>query len=294
MLRRSLARREAISAYFFIAPNLFGLLVFTLFPVIASLMLSFVKWDILSPWKFIGFENFFRAAKDPMFWRVMVNTAYFTFTTVPLQILFSLLISLILNQQIRGLTVYRTIYFMPTICSSIAIAAIWKWLYEPQFGLINLFLGFFGIQGPPWLGSTKWSMPAVILMNIWRGIGFNMVILLAGLQGIPGVYYEAAKIDGATSWNRFWHITLPLLTPSVFFLTIMGLIRSFQVFGSVYVLTEGGPGDSTRTLVYMIYQVAYMWLEMGYGSSLAWVLCLCLFLMTLIQWKFQGQWVHYD
>jgi multiple sugar transport system permease protein len=292
--RTRLERRETLEAWAFLLPNLLGFLVFTLFPVFASLALSFANWDILGTIRFAGMANFVRAATDPLFWRVMINTAYFTFAVVPLQMILSFAVSLLLNQKIGGLSAYRTVYFLPEVCSTIAIAAVWVWIYEPDYGLMNEILRLFGIKGPQWLRSTTWAMPAVIISQVWRGLGFNIVVILAGLQGIPQTYYEAAQMDGASSWDRIRRITLPLMTPTIFFLVVMGVIRSFQVFNSIYVMTAGGPGDATRTLVYFIYQAAYVWLELGYGSSLAWVLAFCLFAVTLVQWRFQKTWVTYD
>jgi len=289
-----LEKREALEAWAFLMPNLLGFFVFTLFPVFASLALSFAHWDILGSIRFAGLENFARAARDPMFWRVMSNTAYYTFAVVPLAMVFAFAVALLLNQRIRGLSIYRTLYFLPEVCSTIAIAAVWVWIYEPDYGLMNEILRVFGIKGPQWLRSTTWAMPAVIISQVWRGLGFNIVIILAGLQGIPGSYYEAAEIDGANAWDRTRRITIPLMTPTIFFLAVMGVIRSFQVFNSIYVMTAGGPGDATRTLVYLIYQAAYVWLELGYGASLAWVLAVCLFIVTVVQWRFQKTWVTYD
>lgn len=290
----SLQRREAVAAYLFLLPNLIGFLLFTFFPVLASLALSFVKWDMITPWRFAGLANFANVFSDGLFWTTLKNTAYYTFCVVPLEIGGALVLSLALNQKIRGLSFYRSIYFLPTVCSTVAIAAIWKWLYEPQFGLINTFLQYLAIKGPNWLNNMAWAMPAVIIMAVWKGIGFNMVIFLAGLQGIPRMYYEAAEIDSANGWQKFRHITLPLLTPNIFFVSITSIINSFQVFNIVYILTEGGPGDATRTLVQYIYDVAYNWLQVGYGSTLSWILALCVFAITLIQWKAQGRWVNYD
>jgi multiple sugar transport system permease protein len=292
--RTRLEKREALEAWAFLMPNLLGFFVFTLFPVFASLALSFAHWDILGSIRFAGLENFARAARDPMFWRVMSNTAYYTFAVVPLAMVFAFAVALLLNQRIRGLSIYRTLYFLPEVCSTIAIAAVWVWIYEPDYGLMNEILRVFGIKGPQWLRSTTWAMPAVIISQVWRGLGFNIVIILAGLQGIPGSYYEAAEIDGANAWDRTRRITIPLMTPTIFFLAVMGVIRSFQVFNSIYVMTAGGPGDATRTLVYLIYQAAYVWLELGYGASLAWVLAVCLFIVTVVQWRFQKTWVTYD
>jgi multiple sugar transport system permease protein len=293
-VEKSLARKEARVALLFLLPNLTGFLLFTFLPVVASLFLSFVSWDMINPARFVEFRNFSKAFNDATFWTALYNTAYYTFCVVPLEVGGALTLALALNQKIRGLSVYRSIYFLPTVCSTVAVAAIWKWLYEPQFGLINNFLQYIGVQGPAWLSSTRWAMPAVIIMAVWKGIGFNMVIFLAGLQGVPKMYYEAAAIDGAGNWRKFRHVTIPLLAPSIFFVTITSLINSFQVFNIVYILTEGGPGDSTRTLVQYIYDVAYNWLQMGYGATLSWLLALCVFGITLVQWRAQKRWTNYD
>lgn len=294
MRKLTLAKKETLAAYLFLLPNMIGFFLFTLFPVVASLFLSFVRWDMLTPWKWVGFQNFIKAFTDPTFWTTLHNTAYYTSFVVPLEVSGALILALALNQKIKGLSFYRSIYFLPTVCSTVAVAAIWKWLYEPQFGLVNTFLDFLSIQGPAWLNSTTWAMPAVIIMAVWKGLGFNMVIFLAGLQGIPKMYYEAAEIDSANGWQKFFHITLPLLAPNIFFVTITSIINSFQVFNIVYILTEGGPGDATRTLVQYIYDVAYNWLQMGYGATISWLLALCIFIITAIQWKAQGRWANYE
>jgi multiple sugar transport system permease protein len=183
---------------------------------------------------------------------------------------------------------------MPVVSSTVAVALIWRWLYNTDFGLFNSFLGIFGLPSIPWLTSTKWAMPALILLSVWKGMGYHMVIFLAGLQGIDAHLYEAAEIDGATRWSKFWYITLPMLTPTIFFVLITSIIGSFQVFGLALVMTEGGPGYATTTMVLSIYNNAFQWFKMGYAAALAWVLFAIIFAVTLIQVRYQRAWVHYD
>jgi len=214
---------------------------------------------------------------------------------VPVRTALALLLAIALNQQLRGVSVFRAAYFLPTITSAVAAATVWRWIYEPNFGLLNSLLYAIGVAHPPaWLSSPAWAMPALILLGVWQGLGFQMVIFLAGLQGIPTHLYEAAAIDGAGWWARFRHITLPLISPTTFFVLIISVIGSYQVFDQAFVLTEGGPGYATTTLVYYIYEYAFQFFKMGYAAAMAWILFAIVFVLTVIQFRIQARWVHYD
>lgn len=290
------AAREAVAGYLFLLPNMIGFLVFTVLAVVASAAISLTQWDLLSPPKFVGLANYqLILTNDPLFRKVMVNTLYFTFASVPLAVLISLGLALALNQGIRGISLFRVAYFMPVITSMVVVAMIWRWFYNPDFGVLNYFLRLIGIGQPPnWLASQQWAMPAVIIMAVWKQLGYNMVIFLAGLQAIPANLYEAASIDGAGRWQRFWYVTVPLLTPTTFFIIIVSVIGSLQVFDAVLVLTEGGPANATRTIVFHIWQQAFAFLQMGYAAAVAWVLFFMIFLVTVLQWRLQKRWVHYE
>lgn len=291
-----LRRQEAVAGFAFLLPNIVGFAIFVALPVAAALVLSFFHWDLLTPPRFAGLSNFTKLfTEDRTFRVVLVNTVYYVVGTVPPSITLALLVALAMNQKIRGVTFYRTAYFMPVVSSLVAVSLIWRWLFNYDFGLVNNLLYSVGITNVPnWLGSSRWAMPAVIIMSIWRNIGYNMVIYLAGLQDIPDVLYEAAAIDGAGSWQKFRHVTLPLLTPTTFFLVVISIINSFQVFTQALVLTEGGPGDATNTIVFYIYKNAFQWLKMGYAAAVAWVLFVIIFIITLIQFRMQRKWVHYQ
>jgi multiple sugar transport system permease protein len=289
-----LRRTEALWAFAFLAPDFVGFLTFTLVPVVASLALSFVSWNLIRSPRWVGFENYATAFGDPLFWKVTFNTVYYTVGSVPTGVALSLGLAVILNQKLRGVALLRTLYFLPVVSSTVAVALVWRWLYEPDFGVINYALSWFGVSPIGWLTTTEWAMPAVILMSIWKGIGYNMVIFLAGLQGIPRHLYEAAAVDGATAWQRFWHITVPLLSPTTFFVTVIAVIGSFQVFSQVYIMTSGGPAESTSTIVYYIYQKGFQEFDMGYASALAWLLFAVIFVFTLVQFRLQREWVYYE
>jgi len=280
-------------AALFLLPNLLGFLVFILLPLIASFGLSFTSWDLLTPIKWIGLGNYKTLISDQVFWKVLWNTIYFTIGNVPVGIILSLFLAITLNQKIKGITIFRAVYFLPVISSTVAVAIVWQWLYNPQFGLLNYLLSLVGIDGPNWLSSTTWAMPAVIITSIWRGLGFNMVLFLAGLQGIPETYYDAAKIDGANWWALFKNITVPLLSPTTFFVVVISIINSFQVFDLIYVMTAGGPARSTSVLVHYLYQNAFQYFKMGYASAIGYVLFFLVFTVILIQLKRTKNWVVY-
>jgi multiple sugar transport system permease protein len=290
----SLARREELTAYLFLAPNLIGFLLFTVLATLASLGISFTNWDLLTPPQWAGVQNYVKLWQDPTFWKVLKNTLFFTVTSVPLTVALGLVLALGLNRKMRGTAWLRSAYFVPVVTSSFVIALVWRWFYNPDYGMMNYLLRLIGIAGPNWLTSQKWAMTAVVIVSVWKGCGYAMVLFLAGLQSISDQIYEAGSIDGTNSWQRFRYLTIPLLTPTTFFVSIISLIGSFQVFDSVSALTDGGPADATRPLVMYIVDNAFTYLAMGYGAALAWVLFAIVFVITLVQWLLQRHWVHYE
>ncbi|MGE5350855.1 MAG: carbohydrate ABC transporter permease [Acidobacteriota bacterium] len=278
---------DATSALLFLSPTLVVFSTFILFPVIFSFYLSFQKWNMFSSeTTFVGLDNYIRMFKSEEFWQVLKNTAIYTFGTIPLNMGFSLMVAYVLNKKIIGKKFLRTAFFAPVIISPVAAAVIWRWLYDPNFGLINWFIALFGISPINWLNDPTAAMFALIIMGVWKTFGYNMVLFSAGLQGIPETYYEAALIDGASGWTRFWKITIPLLSPTTFFIMVMSMIGSFQVFDIVYVLTSGGPLGSTKVLVFYVYEHAFKFFEMGYASAVSYVLFAILFIFTMLQMKY--------
>jgi multiple sugar transport system permease protein len=291
--RLSLRSKEAIAFYICISPWILGFLLFYLGPMIASFSFSLTRWDLLTPPKFIGLDNYVKIfSRDPLFWKSLKITCIYTFSYVSLDLILALFIALLLNQHIWGVGVFRTIYYLPSVLAGVAYVVMWMWVFNPQAGLFNTVLGYVGIQGPRWLQDPKWALPALIIMSLW-GVGRSMVIYLAGLQDIPHSLYEAAKIDGANRWQEFWNITLPLLTPSILFNLVFGIIMTFQSFTNVYVATNGGPLNSTLFYVVYLYRKAFEHLAMGYASALAWILFLIVLGCTLIIFRSSGRWVFY-
>jgi len=291
--RRKINRKETIAGYLFLAPNMVGFLVFMVFPLVGSLLLSFSHWNLIQSPTFAGLDNYRQLFENPLFWQSLKNTAYFAFVGVPLQIILGLFLAVLLYSNIKGLEFFRTVYFLPVVSSTVAVSLMWQWLFDSHTGLLNHVLGWFGINPVPWLVSPKWAMPSVILVALWKGIGYNMVIFLAALKGVPEHLYESARIDGANRWQQFWNITFPMISPSTFFVTITSIINSFQVFDVTTVLTGGGPANATHTIVMMIYQYAFDFFRMGYASSIAYVLFGIVLIFTLLQLYFSKKWVHY-
>jgi multiple sugar transport system permease protein len=290
----SLATREALAAYLFILPSFLGFAVFLLVPMVMSAGLSLYDWELLRPPFFVGLQNYRDLFTDPLFGKVLFNTAYYAFGLVPLNIVVSLGLALWLNTKLRGLTFFRLAFFLPVVTVTVAVSLIWKWMYEPQIGIINAGLHLIGVSGPNWLSDPVWAMPALIVLGLWKGFGYNMVLFLAGLQGIPSTLYEAAMIDGATAWHRFWKITLPLLSPAMFLAVILTVISSFQIFDQAFVMTSGGPSNATNTIVLYIFQNGFQFFKMGYASAIAWALFAIIFTFTLIQMWLQRHWVQYE
>jgi len=289
-----MAKREERYFYLCISPWIAGFLIFTAGPIVASLFFSFCNYDVVTPPDWIGIQNYKRLLSDPLFWQSLKVTSYFSLASVPLGIALSLIIAILLNQNIKGLTWFRTIYYMPSVISGVAVALLWMWIFNPEFGILNFLLWkLFHIQGPAWLMSEEWVIPALIIMSLW-GIGGDIVIYLAGLQGIPTELYEAAEIDGANSFNKFLNITIPMMSPVLLFTLIMGIINSFQVFTQAYVMTRGGPHYASLFYVLYIYQNAFQFFSMGYASALSWILFLIILALTFLIFKSSPLWVYYE
>lgn len=288
-----LARKEAREGYLYALPWFIGFTVFTAGPIIASFLLSFTNWDLIRPAEWIGFGNYNTLLEDPLFWQSLKVTSIYALFSVPLGILGGLAIAVLMNQKIKGLSVFRTIYYLPAVVSGVAVSLLWSWIFNPDFGVLNYLLSLIGINGPGWIYDEKWALPSLIIMSLW-GVGGGMVIYLAGLQGVPTELYEAAIIDGASSWRRFWSITIPMISPVIFFQLIMGIIGSFQIFTQAYIMTGGGPNNATLFYVLYLYRNAFQWFKMGYASALAWVLFIVILILTIIQFKLANRWVYYE
>ena len=288
-----MARRNNLAGWLMVSPVVFGLVVFSAYPFLASLYLSFCDCDIFTPPKWIGLWNYETLfTKDPLFWKSLYNVLYYTVLAVPLGIVFGVALALLLDARIKGLSVYRTLFFLPTIVPAVASSVLWIWLLNPQIGLVNSLLRLFGVEGPTWLGSTEWSKPSLVLMAVW-GVGGSMIIYLAGLKDIPVALYEAALVDGANAWQRLRHVTLPMLTPVIFFNLVMGMIGAFQYFTQAFIMTQGGPQDSTLFYALQLFYQAFQYLKFGYASAMAWVLFVIVVAVTAILFRSQRGWVHY-
>ncbi len=286
---------EALAAYLFLGPNIIGFLIFTAIPVVAALVIAFYDWDLLLGSEYIGLENFRELLfDDENFRAAFVNTMVFTVANVALSVAIGLAVALLVNLSLRGIVLFRSIFLLPYVTVTVALSLVWKWLYLPEIGLINRTLGVVGIDGPRWLTDTTWAMPALIFLSVWKTFGYNMVLFLAGLQNIPEHLYDAAKVDGASPFQRFRDITLPMLSPTMFFVVVISIIGSFQVFDQALVMTAGGPGTATTTLVLYIYQRGFQSGYMGYAAAIAWMLFAVVFIFTLIQFRIQRRWVSYD
>lgn len=293
-VRQCLARHEeSLHGILFVLPTIVLLLIFSMIPVIYTFYMSLHYWDILSLERFfLGWDNYRAVLNDPLFWKVARNTLYYTIGTVPTTMALALGVALLFDRKIRGSHIYRTFFFAPTITSTVAISIVWLWLYDPSYGPINYFLRIVGITGPNWLGDPRWAMPAVIIMSVWKDLGYAAVIFFAGLQNVPHELYEAAKIDGAGAIDRFRYVTWPSLLPTTFFLLITSIISSFQVFDRVFILTNGGPINSTNVVVFYLYNKAFRLFEMGYGASVAYLLFGVILLVTIIQWRLMDRYAY--
>jgi multiple sugar transport system permease protein len=281
--------------YLFLLPWALGFILLIAGPMLASLYLSFTAYDIARPPTFIGIENYTRALSiDPQFWPSLAKTFYYALVVVPLGLTCSMLLATLLNQKLGGTNVFRTLYFLPHLTPIVATAVVWKVILHPEVGLLNTLLYYVGIKGPGWLSSVEWAIPALMIMALWRGVGGNsMMIFLAGLQGIPTELYEAASMDGANTWQRFRNVTVPMLSPTVFFNLTLGVIGALQVFASALVASRGGPAYATWFYALHIYTEAFVNFKMGYAASLAWIFFVIILAITYVQVRLSGRWVYY-
>ncbi len=292
--QRNRRNRDALWGYGFLLPQLIGLLVFSLIPLVSVFYLSMVTWDGLGPITFVGLGNFIDQLQNSDLHIALLNTLFFTLITVPGGLIFALLVALALN-NVRGKTVYRVLYFMPFITGSVAVGVIWSLLLNGDFGLLNSLLkAWFHAKGVGWLTDARFVIPSIATVAIWQGLGFNMIIFLAGLQGIPVSYSEAARIDGANKFQLFWRVTLPMLTPTIFFTAVISILNSFQVFDLAFILTGGGPGKDSYTIVYHIYHLGFENATFGAASAAAVILFVILLTLTGFQFRLQKRWVNYD
>jgi multiple sugar transport system permease protein len=308
----SLARREALAGYAFIIPWVVGFLIFTIGPMLSSLYFSFTDYNIVDPPTWVGLKNYARIFSgipeyfqtgdpavlgDPIFWKSLQVTIYFASLALPLNLLFSFILAVLLNQKVPGVNIWRTVFFLPSIISGVAVTLLWLRILNPRMGVLNPFLqNVLGIDNPPgWLQDPNWAVPALVLMSLW-GVGGSMIVYLAGLQGIPTDLYDAAKVDGANAWQRFWNVTFPMMTPVLFYNLVLGMIGTFQYFTEVYVATSGTGGPQRSTLFYnlYLYQNAFRYFDMGYASTMAWILFIIVLVLTALIFRSSDAWVYYE
>lgn len=294
-------KRALKNAIPFMLPSFLGMIVFSFLPIIISIAISFTNWNGLDKLSyktlasnFVFLDNYKQILGTSEFWKVLGHTCYYIVLYIPMVLIMSLLIASILNKNMKGITVFRIMYYIPVLTSWVAASLIWKWVLSPQYGILNQLLGYIGISGPGWLTDKVWAMPAIVLASVWKDMGFYGLFLLSGLKAIDTGYYEAATVDGAGKMKQFFSITLPLLSPSMFFCIIMALINAFQLFPQVQIMTEGGPNGATQVMVERIYTYGFKYFKMGYASAYSWLLFVIIFILTLIQMKLQNKWVHYE
>jgi multiple sugar transport system permease protein len=290
---RSRRLRRGGTVAVFLAPSAVPLVLFTFVPMVTSLWVSFHQWNLLTPMRWVGLSNYTTLLRDPATRSALFHTLYYILGYLPLVYLGGLGLAVALNRRLLGRSLFRSLYFVPVVTSWVVVALTWQWLLNPANGLVNHFLGLVGITGPGWWASTTWSVPSVILASAWKDLGFVMVILLAGLQAVPQELLEAAQVDGASGWQRFWRVTFPLLSPATYFVIVISLINGFQVFDQVYVMTGGGPDNSSQTLVLDIYNMTFRYQQVGLASALSWLLFVLVLAVTLVQARLQRRWVHY-
>ncbi len=286
-------QQEEIAGWTFALPWIIGFVVLTAIPMAVSAVIAFSDWNVIQPLKWVGLKNIQQAVADPLVWQSLKVTSIYAFVSVPLQVVFGLAIALLLNSNIRGLRFYRTIYFLPSVLSGVAVALLWRWIYASDFGLINSILAEFGIRGPGWLGSADWALPALIGMALWH-VGGGMIVYLAGLQGVPSELYEAASVDGANTWVRLRYITIPLISPVIFFQLVTGLIAALQIFTEPLIMTNGGPQNATLSMILYLYRNAFQFFKMGYASVMAWILFFYILILTLLVFRSSQLWVFYS
>ena len=285
--------REAIDCYIFMAPAILGLLIFFIGPMVVSFYLSFTEYDLITPARWVGLANYQSMFADALFWKSLRVSAIYSVVSVPLQLVFGLLLAVLLNQKLPGVYLLRSIFYLPTVISGVGVAMLWAWMFNSQYGVINTLLGYVGIRGPAWLTSERWALPALIITSVWA-IGGTMLIYLAGLQGIPQELYEASEIDGAGPFARFRRITIPLISHVTFFNLVLGIIGALQTFTEAFVMTKGGPNNSTMFLAVYLYNNAFQYLKMGYASAVAWVMFAIVLVLTLLVFKSSPLWTFYQ
>lgn len=292
LVRKKIIHQKTASFYSFISIWIIGFLVFTVGPMLFSFYISFNQWEVVSAPQWTGLDNYRTLFKDSLFYKSLSVTFYYTIVSVPLQVILSFLIALLMNLKLRGIYLFRTIYYLPTLVQGVAQMVLFIWIFNPNVGLFNSVLRLFGIEGPAWFSSPDWSMPAIIIMSLWT-VGGNMIIYLAGLTDIPKVLYEQAEIDGATVARKVWHVTLPQISPILFFNAVTSMIGAFQTFTQGFMIS-GGPNNSLLFYAYYLYQNAFMWFKMGYGSALAWVLFVIILVFTALVFRSSALWVYYE
>jgi multiple sugar transport system permease protein len=288
--------REAMACYLFIAPGVLGFLIFSLGPVLFSLAMSFMDYGVVTAPKFVGLGNWrviFSFTEDPLIWQSLRVTTYYALGSVGLGVISALAVAMLMNQRVFGIYVFRTIYYMPSVIAGVPVAMLWLWIFNPTFGVLNTALAWFGIQGPQWLFDPVWVIPAFIVMSLWS-IGGAMVIYLAALQGVPQHLYEAADLDGANVLAKFRHVTLPMLSPVIFFNVILSIIGSFQAFTQAFIMTQGGPANASLFYVLYLYRNAFQYFKMGYASAMAWLLLVIIMALTLLVFRSSTVWVFYE
>lgn len=286
-------RAEQRWGWLLAAPAILGFGIFTIGPMVASLVFSLTDWRIGAPARFIGLGNYDRLAGDPLFWKSLSVTSYYTIGVVPLTLLVGFVVAILVNQGIHGRSLWRTVYYLPTLVPAVASSVLWIWIFNPDFGLLNSMLRGAGLPTSNWIYAERSAVPSLILMSVW-GFGNAMVIFLAGLQGVPRHLYEAVAIDGGGTWARFRHVTLPFMTPVIFYNLVTGVIGTFQVFNQAYIMTQGGPNNATQFYIYYLYTKAFTDSEIGYASALAWVLFVVVLVITVLLFRNARRWVHYE
>jgi multiple sugar transport system permease protein len=294
-----MSRREAVWAYVFISPWIIGFIVFTAGPMLSSLYFSFTDYNILDSPIWTGLSNYLHLFRDPLFWTSLKVTVYFASLALPLGLIVGFFLAVLLNQKVPGVNLWRTLYYLPSVIAGVAVALMWMRIFNPRIGLLNPMLErLFGIKGPGWLNDPDWAMPALVIMSLW-GVGGSMIIYLAGLQGVPTALYDASRVDGANLWQRFRHVTLPMVTPVILYNLVMGLIGTFQYFTEVYVIGNaagnvGGPARATLFYNLYLYQNAFRYFDMGYASAMAWILLIIVMVLTMLVFRSSELWVYYE
>lgn len=287
-------KKEYLTGYLFVALPLIGFTLFGLIPILYSVYISLTQFDLFNDPIFLGFDNYIKLfTDDPIFWQALINTFY-SAIGIPIGLMISLFIAIGLTKDIKGINFFRTAFFLPSVCSIVALTLMWKWIFNGDYGVLNNILGFFGIQGPNWLSTKGWAMPALIIQGVWGGLGGTMVLYIAAIKNVPKTYYEAAEIDGANKWSQFIHITIPSISPTTFYLLITSIIGAMQAFVPFRLMTNGGPDYSTTTIVLYLYDNAFKYMNMGYASAMAWILFVVIMGLTLLFFRSSKNWVHYD